>query len=88
MTKFEEKMIDFADAAIDDRRNLYGVANTIEYLIDFGFTDDELYQLGFCVEDVEVAHENDLIITPCSDGFVAEIKSDEAFEEMMKVLFD
>lgn len=52
VTRLEEKMIELADTLIDDRINLYGVTNTIAYLMDFGFTDDELIEMGFDSDDV------------------------------------
>lgn len=51
-TRLEEKMIELADTLIDDRINLYGVNNTLAYLMDFGFTDDELIEMGFDSDDV------------------------------------
>lgn len=51
-TRLEEKMIELADTLIDDRINLYGVNNTLAYLMDFGFTDDELLEMGFDSDDV------------------------------------
>lgn len=52
ITRLKEKMIELADVLIDDRINLYGVPNTIAYLMDFGFTDEELVEMGFLSDDV------------------------------------
>lgn len=52
MREFEEKMIRLADSMIDDRINMYGIANTIAFLMDFGFTDDELVEMSFDPDDV------------------------------------
>lgn len=46
------RIIELADALIDDRIDLYGINNTIAYLVNFGFTDEELIEMGFDADDV------------------------------------
>lgn len=53
MTK--EKAMDILNRLIDDLIDIYGIYETIERLIDFGVTDEELFELGFNQDDIEVA---------------------------------
>ena len=41
------------DRLLDDRCELFGINNTISYLLDLGFTRDELLELQFEAADVD-----------------------------------
>lgn len=43
---------------LDDRCDLYGVKNTIAYLLDQGLIKEEILDLGFDEEDVEYVCEH------------------------------
>lgn len=47
----------FADM-IDDRIEMYGVRNTISYLLERGFTEQDLLDLRFDEDDVKYVIEN------------------------------
>lgn len=43
---------------LDDRCDLYGIKNTIAYLLDQGLTKEEILDLHFDEDDVEYVLEN------------------------------
>lgn len=46
------KLIDYANTAIDDRCEMYGVRDTISHLIDNDFTKEELIAMRFEEDDI------------------------------------
>lgn len=49
-------MVDYKELLnrlLDDRCDLYGARNTISYLLDEGYTRDDLIELDFDEEDVD-----------------------------------
>ncbi len=52
MTKLEKKLIDYANAVIDNVCESQGVETAIDDLIAFGFTKQDLEDLNFDMEDV------------------------------------
>lgn len=47
------------DKLLDDRIEVFGVTNTIAYLIDMGCTEEELLWLRFAQEDIDLAKDAD-----------------------------
>lgn len=52
MSEFEKKKLDCLEALIDNEIETYGVRHTIAWLLDFGFTVEELIAWYFDEEDV------------------------------------
>ena len=48
------------DAMLDDRIEMYGVINTIQYLLDNDFTKEELLEMKFDEADINEAVEDDM----------------------------
>ena len=48
------------DAMLDDRIEMYGVINTIQYLLDNDFTKEELLEMKFDAADINKAIEEDM----------------------------
>ena len=48
------------DAMLDDRIEMYGVINTIQYLLDNDFTKEELLEMKFDEADINEAIEDDM----------------------------
>lgn len=53
MKKLDQKLINYANALIDDMCEAKGVQTTIDNLVAFGFTKKELEQLKFGARDIE-----------------------------------
>ena len=51
----EKKKQELLNKLLDDRCEMYGVINTIQYLLDDGFTEKEIEKLGFDENDIFVA---------------------------------
>lgn len=58
---FEDKCFNLFDLMIEDRCDMFGVKNTIAWLIDNGMTDDYdlIVRLGFDEDDVKAVKEAD-----------------------------
>lgn len=52
MTKLEKKLVDYANAVIDNVCESQGVDTAIDDLISFGFTKKDLEKLNFDMDDV------------------------------------
>ena len=51
----EKKKQELLDDLLNDRCDMYGVINTIQYLLDKGFSEKEIKKLGFDENDIFVA---------------------------------
>ena len=54
------KKLELLDAMLDDRVEMYGAINTIQYLMDNGFTKEELLEMKFDEADINKAIEEDM----------------------------
>lgn len=52
-----DRMIDLMNRLLDDMVEMYGYRWTINYLLDFGYTDDEIVGLGFEQRDIDETRE-------------------------------
>ena len=52
MTRIETKLIDYANAVIDNMCEVQGVETAIDDLISFGFTKNQLVSMGFNINDI------------------------------------
>lgn len=52
-----DRMIDLMNMLLDDMIDMYGVRWTINYLLDSGYTDDEIVELGFEQMDIDETRE-------------------------------
>ena len=59
MKDLTDKKLELLEAMLDDRIDLYGVLNTIQYLLDNDFTKEDLLEMGFDEEDINAAIEED-----------------------------
>lgn len=59
MKKLTDKKLELFDAMLDDRVEVYGVTNTIQYLLDNNFTKEELLEMKFDEADINKAVEED-----------------------------
>lgn len=60
MKNLTDKKLELMDAMLDDRIEMYGVINTIQYLMDNDFTKEELLEMKFDAADINKAIENDM----------------------------
>lgn len=60
MKNLTDKKLELLDAMLDDRIEMYGVTNTIQYLLDNAFTTEELLEMGFDAADINKAIEDDM----------------------------
>ena len=60
MKNLTDKKLELLDAMLDDRVEMYGVINTIQYLMDNGFTKEELLEMKFDEADINKAIEEDM----------------------------
>ena len=54
------KKLELLDTMLDDRIEMYGVINTIQYLLDNDFTKEELLEMKFDEVDINEAIEEDM----------------------------
>ena len=59
MKNLTDKKLELLDAMLDDRIEMYGVINTIQYLLDNDFTKEELLEMKFDEVDINEAIEED-----------------------------
>ena len=59
MKNLTDKKLELLDAMLDDRIEMYGVINTIQYLLDNDFTKEELLEMKFDEADINEAIEDD-----------------------------
>ena len=59
MKNLTDKKLELLDAMLDDRIEMYGVINTIQYLLDNDFTKEELLEMEFDEVDINEAIEED-----------------------------
>lgn len=60
MKNLTDKKLELLDTLLDDRIEMYGVANTIQYLLDNDFTKEELLEMKFDEADINEAVEDDM----------------------------
>ena len=60
MKNLTDKKLELLDAMLDDRIEMYGVINTIQYLLDNDFTKEELLEMKFDKADINEAVEEDM----------------------------
>ena len=60
MENLTDKKLELLDAMLDDRIEMYGVINTIQYLLDNDFTKEELLEMKFDEADINEAIEDDM----------------------------
>ena len=60
MKNLADKKLELLDAMLDDRIEMYGVTNTIQYLLDNDFTKEELLEMKFDEADINEAIEEDM----------------------------
>lgn len=60
MKNLADKKLELLDAMLDDRVEMYGVINTIQYLLDNDFTKEELLEMKFDEADINEAVEDDM----------------------------
>ena len=60
MKNLMDKKLELLDAMLDDRIEMYGVINTIQYLFDNDFTKEELLEMKFDEADINEAIEDDM----------------------------
>ena len=60
MENLMNKKLELLDAMLDDRIEMYGVINTIQYLLDNDFTKEELLEMKFDEADINKAVEEDI----------------------------
>ena len=60
MKNLTDKKLELMDAMLDDRIEMYGVINTIQYLMDNDFTKEELLEMKFDEADINEAIEDDM----------------------------
>ena len=60
MKNLMDKKLELMDAMLDDRIEMYGVINTIQYLLDNDFTKEELLEMKFDEADINEAIEDDM----------------------------
>ena len=59
MKNLTDKKLELLDAMLDDRIEMYGVINTIQYLLDNDFTKEELLEMKFDEVDINEAIKED-----------------------------
>ncbi len=59
MKNLADKKLELLDAMLEDRIEMYGVINTIQYLLDNDFTKEELLEMKFDEADINEAVEED-----------------------------
>lgn len=67
MKNLTDKKLELLDAMLDDRVEMYGVINTIQYLLDNDFTKEELLEMKFDEADINEAVEDDMEDTDQTD---------------------
>ena len=67
MKNLTDKKLELLDAMLDDRIEMYGVINTIQYLFDNDFTKEELLEMKFDEADINKAVEEDMEDTDLMD---------------------
>lgn len=60
MENLTNKKLELFDTMLDDRIEMYGVINTIQYLMDNDFTKEELLEMRFDEADINEAVEDDM----------------------------
>ena len=60
MKNLTNKKLELLDTMLDDRIEMYGVINTIQYLLDNDFTKEELLEMKFDEADINEAVEDDM----------------------------
>ena len=60
MKNLTDKKLELLDAMLDDRVEMYGAINTIQYLLDNDFTKEELLEMKFDEADINEAIEDDM----------------------------
>ena len=60
MKNLADKKLELLDAMLDDRIEMYGVINTIQYLLDNDFTKEELLEMKFDEADINKVAEEDM----------------------------
>lgn len=59
MKDLTDKKLELLEAMLDDRVEMYGVTNTIQYLLDNDFTKEDLLEMKFDEADINKAIEED-----------------------------
>ena len=67
MKNLTDKKLELLDAMLDDRIEMYGVINTIQYLMDNDFTKEELLEMKFDEADIDEAMEDTKDLDPIND---------------------
>ena len=67
MKNLTDKKLELLDTMLDDRIEMYGVINTIQYLLDNDFTKEELLEMKFDEADINKAVEEDIEDTDSGD---------------------
>ena len=67
MKNLTDKKLELLDAMLDDRIEMYGVTNTIQYLLDNDFTKEELLEMKFDEADINEAIKGDMEDTDLID---------------------
>ena len=60
MKNLTDKKLELLDSLLDDRIEMSGVTNTIQYLLDNDFTKEELLEMKFDEADINEAIEDDM----------------------------
>ena len=60
MKNLTDKKLELLDTMLDDRIEMYGVINTIQYLLDNDFPKEELLEMKFDEADINEAIEGDM----------------------------
>lgn len=60
MKNLTDKKLELLYALLEDRIEMYGVINTIQYLLDNDFTKEELLEMKFDEADINEAIEDDM----------------------------
>ena len=68
-----EKLVSLANDTIDDRIDLFGCKETVLYLLDYGFTREELIDMDFDEEEVDkIIKEKETILCLLDCGLTRE----------------
>lgn len=71
MKNLTDKKLELFDTMLDDRIEMYGVANTIQYLLENDFTKEDLLKMNFDEADINEAVEDD---TELADSDTADVR--------------
>ena len=76
MENLTNKKLELLDMLLDDRVEMYGVINTIQYLLDNDFTKEELLEMKFDEADINEAIEDDAGIKEAIEEYMEAIEED------------